>query len=80
MSTTSASRLVSIEEKLAFVEKYAADLDGVVRSLHSEVRTLRTDVAALRQRLEGLETLKAVADEAVTSDDADPAAHKPPHY
>ncbi|MFN7146917.1 MAG: SlyX family protein [Myxococcota bacterium] len=62
-----------IEAKLAWLEKYVVELDGVVRGLADEVVTLRRELGDLR-------AARAAAGE----DDADAGGsityEKPPHY
>lgn len=65
---------VELEAKLAWLEKYVLELDGVIRSLGDEVIELRREVAELRA---------AAAREGGSEDDDEDAGvsyEKPPHY
>ncbi|MEN9785184.1 MAG: SlyX [Pseudomonadota bacterium] len=41
-------RLIALEEKLAYLEKYLSELDGVVRALHQEVAGVVREMERLR--------------------------------
>ena len=41
-------RMIAIEEKMAYLEKYLAELDGVVRALHQEVAGVVREMERLR--------------------------------
>jgi uncharacterized coiled-coil protein SlyX len=59
-------RIVELEIKLAFHEKWVAELDEVVRALRGEVDTLRAEVDKLHEHVRPQS--EPVVDE------------KPPHY
>ncbi len=62
-----------IEEKLAWLEKYVSELDGVVRGLADEVVKLRAELAELR-------TARAEEGGEESDDDGGLRYEKPPHY
>jgi uncharacterized coiled-coil protein SlyX len=41
-------RMIAIEEKMAYLEKYLSELDGVVRALHQEVAGVVREMERLR--------------------------------
>ncbi len=61
-----------IEVKLAWLERYVVELDGVVRGLADEVVTLRAELAELR-------AARAAGGEE-PDDGTDLVYEKPPHY
>lgn len=63
-----------IEVKLAWLEKYVVELDGVVRGLADEVVTLRAELAELRA------VRAANPEEGEGSETFDLSYEKPPHY
>lgn len=64
-------RLTSVEEKIAYLEKFVADLDGVVRELHDGLDAARREIGQLRSQLQ----------QPREDDDGDDLeTHKPPHY
>lgn len=63
-----------IEAKLAWLEKYVAELDGVVRGLTDEVVALRAEVAELRA------ARSSNPEAGETSETFDLAYERPPHY
>lgn len=66
-------RLTRVEEKIAYLEHFVGELDGVVRELHDGLAAVRREVGALRARLE-------TSAEADGDDPDDLEAQKPPHY
>ena len=64
-------RLTNVEEKIAYLEKFVADLDGVVRELHDGLDAARREMGQLRAQLE-----KPREDD----DGDDLEAQRPPHY
>ncbi len=64
-------RLTNVEEKIAYLEKFVADLDVVVRELHDGLDAARREIGQLRSQLEQPR-------EEDGGDDLE--AHKPPHY
>ncbi len=71
-SENNEPRLVAIEEKIAYFEKYAADLNDAVVDLSKQLDAMRRELKRAESRF----------DEAVAKLDAptDPADEKPPHY
>lgn len=67
-------RLTRVEEKIAYLEQFVGELDGVVREMHSNLDGLRRDLAQLRAQAEQ----DRQADP--NDDPNDLEAHKPPHY
>jgi uncharacterized coiled-coil protein SlyX len=65
-------RLTRVEEKIAYLEKFVTDLDGVVQEMHEALGAVRRDVGTLRAQLE------RQSQEEDGSDDLE--AQKPPHY
>ena len=65
-------RLVAIEEKIAFFEKYATDLNDAVLDLAKQVNGMRSDLKRAETRFD-----EALAKIETSSD---PADEKPPHY
>lgn len=65
-------RMIRIEEKLAYLEKYVADLDEVVRELGQRMDQQRDGVTAIQ---------KMLMDHINEGGDAPgPADEKPPHW
>jgi uncharacterized coiled-coil protein SlyX len=62
----SAEEVVDLEIKIAFQEKWIAELDEVVRTLRDEVDALRAEVRSLTEQ--------------VTAAGAPTPHEKPPHY
>jgi len=67
-----SERLTQVEEKIAYLEKFVSDLDGVVRELHDMLGAVRRDVGTLRSKIE------QQSQEDDGSDDLE--AQRPPHY
>lgn len=66
-----SDRLTTVEEKIAYLEQYVGELDGVVREMHDNLTAVQREMRQLKAQLEqGPET----------DDSDDPEAHKPPHY
>ena len=65
-------RLTNVEEKIAYLEHFVCELDGVVRELHDMLGAVRRDVGTLRTQVE------QQSQEDDGSDDLE--AQKPPHY
>lgn len=64
-------RLTRVEEKIAYLEQFLGELDGVVRDLHDGLTAMRREVGGLREQI----TRPAEED-----DPDDLEAQKPPHY
>ncbi len=64
-------RLTRVEEKIAYLEQFLGELDGVVRELHDGLAAVRREVGGLREQ---------IARPAEEDDSDDPGAQKPPHY
>ena len=45
----SESPLETVQERVAWLEKYVSELDEVVRTMADELRALRAEVASLRE-------------------------------
>lgn len=67
-------RLTRVEEKIAYLEQFVGELDGVVREVHDGLDALRREFKRLRERVE------SDADPEGNDDSDDLEAHKPPHY
>ncbi len=64
-------RLTNVEEKIAYLEKFVTDLDGVVRELHDGLNVVRREMGQLRTQLE----------QSQEEDDGDDLeSQRPPHY
>ena len=63
-------RLTIVEEKIAYLERYMGELDGVVREMHDTLGVLRRELGRVRDQIE----------QQGEGESDDPAAHKPPHY
>ena len=64
-------RLTRVEEKIAYLEQFVGELDGVVRELHDGLAAMKREIGGLRERM----------DRPAEEDDSDDLeAHKPPHY
>jgi uncharacterized coiled-coil protein SlyX len=64
----SEDRLIALEEKAAYFEKLAGELDQVVRDLNTDVSALRRELERLKARIE------APPPEALDPNE------RPPHY
>jgi len=64
-------RVTVVEEKLAHLEKYVSELDGVVREMHDQIAALKREVGRMQDRIEQ-------AQEGEDPDDLE--ANRPPHY
>ena len=62
-------RMIRIEEKLAFLERFVSDLDEVVRDLSKRLDAHGQGVSAVRKMLDDH-----------LSDPGDPGNEKPPHW
>lgn len=67
-------RLTRVEEKIAYLEQFVGELDGVVRQMHGSLDGLRREIALLRTQTEQA----GQSDQGIDPDDLE--AHKPPHY
>ena len=65
-------RLTNVEEKIAYLEKFVTELDGVVREMHDTLTAVRREAGELRAQVDR----QAPGDDG--SDDLE--AQKPPHY
>ena len=65
-------RLTNVEEKMAHLERFVSDLDGVVREMHETMTVVRRELGTLQAQIE------QHAEEDDGSDDLE--AQKPPHY
>lgn len=65
-------RLTTVEEKIAYMEKFVTELDGVVRELHDALDAVRRDIGTLRTQFQRQSQEDDGAD--------DLEAQKPPHY
>ena len=64
-------RLTRVEEKIAYLEQFLGELDGVVRELHDGLAAVRRELGGLREQIE----------RPSEEDDSDGLeAQKPPHY
>ncbi len=64
--------MTKVEEKIAYLEQFVGELDGVVRELHDELAKVRREMGLLRDRVE--------QQQEQGDDPNDLEAHKPPHY
>lgn len=71
-----AQRLITLEEKLAYLEQHLGELDGVVRELAGRLEQQHKGVQQVRSILE---QHLAGGDEGGAASD-DPAADRPPHW
>ncbi len=67
-----SERLTNVEEKIAYLEKFVADLDGVVRELHDSLDAVRLEMGQLQSRIEQSAQTDGEAD--------DLESQRPPHY
>jgi uncharacterized coiled-coil protein SlyX len=67
-------RMVALEEKMAYLEKYLADLDGVVRGIYDELSAVRREVEHIRTASAPPTTEAAEAQEEMLEYEV------PPHY
>jgi uncharacterized coiled-coil protein SlyX len=65
-------RLTLVEEKIAYLEKFVSDLDGVVRELHDGLEAARREIRQIRSQLQQ----QSQGDD----DESDLEAQRPPHY
>ena len=68
-------RSVQLEEKVAHLERYVADLDGVVREMNERMDHFTREVKGLRAIVE---TVRDGDGEGGA--DADPQDERPPHW
>ena len=69
-------RLTRMEEKLAHLERFVGELDGVVREAFDRIAAVRGELDKLRASVEADEETTAETD----ADADDPEAHRPPHW
>ena len=67
-------RLTRVEERIAHLERFVGELDGVVREAFERIEAVRGELDKLRAGVEA--DGQAQADAA----DADPADDRPPHW
>ncbi len=66
-----SDRITGVEEKLAYLEKFVTELDGVVRELHDGLDAVRREMKQVRAQIE----------QPSEDDDGDDLqANRPPHY
>ena len=66
-----SDRITGVEEKLAYLEKFVTELDGVVRELHDGLDAVRREMKQVRAQIE----------QPGEDDDGDDLqANRPPHY
>jgi uncharacterized coiled-coil protein SlyX len=77
-----SDRLTTVEEKIAYLEQFVGELDGVVRELHDSLAAVRREMGQLRGQLEQAAQDGPDAPDAPDGPDTtdDLEAHKPPHY
>jgi len=63
------SRLIQLEEKVAYLEKYIGDLDEVVRDL----------AGRLHKQGQGVDAVRKLIEDHLT-DQPDPGDERPPHW
>ncbi len=67
-----SDRLTNVEEKIAYLEQFVSELDGVVRELHDGLNAVRREVGQLRNQL---------GQQGQGDDEGDDLeAQRPPHY
>ncbi len=67
---------MAVEEKIAYLEQFVGELDGVVRELNDSLAAVRREMGQLRGQLE-----QAAQDGSEGPDSTDDLeAHRPPHY
>lgn len=75
-----SDRLTTVEEKIAYLEQFVGELDGVVRELHDSLAAVRREVGQLRGQLEQSQQASPPDDPDAPETPDDLEAHKPPHY
>lgn len=71
-----SDRLTTVEEKIAYLEQFVGELDGVVRELHDSLAAVRREMGQLRGQLE--QDSQDGSEGSDSTDDLE--AQKPPHY
>lgn len=71
-------RLVNIEEKIAHLEHYLGELDGVVRAMHDRMDGFKTQLDKIRADLNHQQS--GGGDESSADSDQQLEDDKPPHW
>ncbi len=72
------ARLITIEEKIAHLEHYLGELDGVVRDMHRRMDGFKTQIDQIRADLQDPQA--AGGDGPATDGDQQLEDDKPPHW